>query len=703
MGVYSYLNQLFRQVGDTFDPRFDPRVKEQERLQQLTVGVDPRQMDRPQISIADLEGMPFVTSMSDRTAAGGMLTNIKGRDLNTPVNLRGGQDYMFDNNPGQVWASAKVPSNQMLTAAQELKRDTGQNPVYLPWRMAPSGGDFAAMTGEAMLNFASSNMSKADKRALNKAIKEYKSVGSMVKGRRVGAGLQIQGWKGVDDPSAVEVWRNTPDSLRKELMDKVLDVQFRNRGGLSIGEARLAVSDPAQLNAQDGGVQNVGRIFADADRTIDASTHPSYPYAVPGEGVGVLKEDVNVFQLLPDIVSQRGIPDPLNPRATDIRAMQMGAKTGIITADVLRNILGGGVVAAVGAGLMTPQEAEAAGLSALLRMGYPESTAKKILSGELPMDPASRTQRAKEQGYREVFHAGSSDLASADAIDPDAGMFDRAGSGTFMTNNPVLGNTYIPPNMEEGGAMYKLMMRDADYPVVIGNGRNWDEIDGYLDAPGVPELERISGSTNEIARELRGRGFPGVTFQDITDIGPNYKAASSAADMLAGRDRDMRRALLAEMDDAEIYSAFDPSTVRSPLAAFDPDQRNSSNLMAGLGAAGVGAGLLASGEAEAAPQYGASIQPVEPTLRGSLFDTVYNGAIELGLSKSTAQKLGRLVSGESEAGIGASDIVPFAGGALALDDFRADPGVGTAVGAAATAIPFMGPAVRRAAGLLESR
>ena len=654
MGVYSYLNQLFRQVGDTFDPRFDPRVKEQERLQQLTVGVDPRQMDRPQISIADLEGMPFVTSMSDRTAAGGMLTNIKGRDLNTPVNLRGGQDYMFDNNPGQVWASAKVPSNQMLTAAQELKRDTGQNPVYLPWRMAPSGGDFAAMTGEAMLNFASSNMSKADKRALNKAIKEYKSVGSMVKGRRVGAGLQIQGWKGVDDPSAVEVWRNTPDSLRKELMDKVLDVQFRNRGGLSIGEARLAVSDPAQLNAQDGGVQNVGRIFADADRTIDASTHPSYPYAVPGEGVGVLKEDVNVFQLLPDIVSQRGIPDPLNPRATDIRAMQMGAKTGIITADVLRNILGGGVVAAVGAGLMTPQEAEAAGLSALLRMGYPESTAKKILSGELPMDTASRMQRASEQGFdtdQVQYHGTSSDFSE---FTPST--VGNLGAGIYTTpdaNNASSRAALIKfrkdLNPNAGPNVLPLLTRSENPLEVTGNPLRVD------------------------TEHVRDQGFDSIVRRD-----------SATGDVVETNN-------------------FNPQNVRSVNAAFDPDQRNSSNIMAGLGAAGVGAGLLASGEAEAAPQYGASIQPVEPTLRGSLFDTVYNGAIELGLSKSTAQKLGRLVSGESEAGIGASDIVPFAGGALALDDFRADPGVGTAVGAAATAIPFMGPAVRRAAGLLEAR
>ncbi len=231
----------------------------------------------------------------------------------------------------------------------------------------------------------------------------------------------------------------------------------------------------------------------------------------------------------------------------------------------------------------------------LLEIGYPEPTAAKIALGDLPMDEASRMERAREQGYRqEAFHAGSPELASAEAIDPDAGRFERAYSGSFMTNTPVLGNTYVPPDIEKGGAMYRFLMRDEEYPVVLGGGRNWNEIDGYLDVPGQPDLERISGSTNEIARELRARGFPGVTFQDITDIGPNYKAASSAAEMMAGRDRELRRALLSDMSDAEIYSVFDPSTVRLPQAAFDPDQRGSANLLASPAAAGIGAAYLAS-------------------------------------------------------------------------------------------------------------
>jgi len=339
-GIVKGAAKQARRIGEQFDPRFDPRKKEQERLQNLEVAVEPRQLDRPQVSIADFEGYPFVTSMSDRSAAGGLLTEVRGVPLSQPVDLRGGQDFMFDYNPGQVWASGKGQAADILSVAKEAGRD----PLFLPWRMAPTGGDFATMTGETMLSFARDSMNKKTKRSLDSKLKKI-----------------IPNWPGIDSPDAIDVFRAAPDRARKAAKN-MMDVEFRDRGGLSIGEARLAVTDPAQLDAQQGGVQNVGRILTDLE--MDFSTHPTYPMAVPGEGVGVLKEDINVFELLPDIVETRGIPDPLRPRDTDLRSMQMGAKSGVITSDVLRKILGGGAGAALGIETLLQEEAQAGPLKA---------------------------------------------------------------------------------------------------------------------------------------------------------------------------------------------------------------------------------------------------------------------------------------------------------------------------------------------------
>lgn len=302
-----------------FDPRFDPRKLEQARLASLRTVVDPTgNINVPKVSIVDYEGRPFVTSMSDRTAAGGNLIKINDVLLNRPVGLLGGQDYMF-RNPGQVWASGDNPVNQIMEHALKVKEITKQNPLYIPWRMAPTGGDFAAMTGESMLNYANAAMSKSGKKALDKDVKKF-----------------IPDWKGVDSPESILQFREQSDATRKAIKNS-LDVNFRNEGGLSIGEARLSVADPRQLLAKESGIMNVGEIYAGSP-IIQASGHPSYPRGVPGQGLGMLSDNLTIFELLPNVVKARNIKDPKNPSAADIRSMQMHPYSGIITSDLLKKL-----------------------------------------------------------------------------------------------------------------------------------------------------------------------------------------------------------------------------------------------------------------------------------------------------------------------------------------------------------------------------
>jgi hypothetical protein len=306
---------LFREGA--FDPRFDPRKLEQERLRALTTVVEPTsQVNIPIVSLAQFEGRPFITSMSDRTAAGGNLTKINDVQLSRPIGLLGGQDFMF-NNPGQVWASAQGPVNQIMKNAQVIKEVTGQDPLYIPWRMAPSGGDFAAMTGETMLSYANSALSKKEKAKVDKEIKKF-----------------IPNWSGLAADESVNQFRSAPDKARKALKN-ALDTNFRNSGGLSIGEARLAVADPKQLSARDAGIMNIGEIYTGRP-VIQQSGHPSYPRGVPGQGLGRLREDRSIFELLPQAARERNIIDPRNPGQTDIRALQMKPYAGVIDAKLLK-------------------------------------------------------------------------------------------------------------------------------------------------------------------------------------------------------------------------------------------------------------------------------------------------------------------------------------------------------------------------------
>jgi hypothetical protein len=223
------------------------------------------------------------------------------------------------NNPNQVWASAQSAVKPILENAQLLKEVTGQNPLYIPWRMAPSGGDFAHMTGESMLSYAEAAMGKTDKKALNAAIKDL-----------------IPSWKGVDSAESIAQYRNAPKVVRDSIM-QVMDRDFRNLGGLNYGQARLSVTDPRQINALEGGIQNIGEIFADKPM-IMKSGHPSYPRGVAGQGLGTLEKEHGIFELLPNVVKDRGIANPKNPSDPDLRAMQMKPYSGIITAKLLRDL-----------------------------------------------------------------------------------------------------------------------------------------------------------------------------------------------------------------------------------------------------------------------------------------------------------------------------------------------------------------------------
>jgi len=425
---------VIKTFGRAFDPRFDPRVKEQEKLRDTTFTIEERgTQDAPRVPLSDLEGRPFVTTMSDRTQAGGLLTGIGDVALDRPINLQGGQGFMFEN-PGMTWASAPGVVTQIMNKAVEA----GENPLYMPFRMAPTGGDFATMTGETMLSYASTNMSKAHKKELDKAVKDFVSVGTVKDGVRKNAGLKIKGWKGVDDPRSVEAFRSAPDPLRKELM-KMLDVNFRNKGGLSIGQARLAVTEPGQADALDARIQNIGEIFTGRD-IVTESGHPSYPAGVPGQGLGRTDQEVSIFELLPDArygEKQKPVQDPQRPTAREIRALTMKPYAGRITEDILRGLEARGVN--VNANPMVTAAAVAAGQEAegLLAQLPQKDTEAYNYSDVLPI------KRSKDPEEREGLLGGYSPAYTGIVEDMVEGLLKFSTQAKRGIYNPAAATEFL--------------------------------------------------------------------------------------------------------------------------------------------------------------------------------------------------------------------------------------------------------------------
>jgi len=70
----SALRESFRIGDEGFDPRFDSRAREQQRILDTELTYEGSPIVRPEVSIFDYEGKPFRITMADRTKAGSRLS-----------------------------------------------------------------------------------------------------------------------------------------------------------------------------------------------------------------------------------------------------------------------------------------------------------------------------------------------------------------------------------------------------------------------------------------------------------------------------------------------------------------------------------------------------------------------------------------------------------------------------------------------------
>lgn len=245
------------------------------------------------VSLGDYEGRPFIISMSDRSAAGDRITGIGDTDLNLPVDLQGGQDFMLSPTTGNlVWASEPSPASEILNLARQLHEATGEKPLYLPFRMGGEGSDFATMTGETMMSYADAALGKRDKADMDRLIQQY-----------------IPDFAGISEPKGYQQFANLTGGKRKDLQELLGKTFGEEGGGLTLPMTRAIIADPSQLNKPSFFLQNVGEIDPTAD-VVTSTGHRTYSRGVPGRGLGVLSEDINVAQLLPDISKTYQIGDP---------------------------------------------------------------------------------------------------------------------------------------------------------------------------------------------------------------------------------------------------------------------------------------------------------------------------------------------------------------------------------------------------------
>ena len=257
----------------------------------------------------------------------------------------------------------------------------------------------------------------------------------------------------------------------------------------------------------------------------------------------------------------------------------------------------------------------------LIEAGYPDTTALKIVTGELPMDNASRMVRATEQGKTDLaYHVSNHPMVKDgsggyELTDKGLMSFDpERGKSLWLATDPYTPQSYAKRGTDSDSASYPLLVdtrgmetasallpawRDrpdmAQHwstihdPVVIGpDGKEITEMYGSKQ---VPIYDNQTMDTDELAWHSQLRGADGVVINDVIDVGPNALTINESLrnvgiDPKAWMENRSR-------EGGTSIAVNDSSKVRSLLsAAFDPDQVNSDNILATNPAATSLAGLL---------------------------------------------------------------------------------------------------------------
>jgi len=272
------------------------RVGDPESVNTMRLDVEPGVELAPNrlLSAEDLEGRGFVSGMAD-TSRGDLSRVVSVNDQPVDMVRFGGQDYMRQPqnvDQGILWASDAGAVTGLTNAARAADALPGvsRSPLYIPYQMGGASTDFATMTSDIMVPIARQNMKKADKKALDKRIREGA-------GTKTGEFKPQPDWPGIDSPKTDE-WLASAGGNRKAIT-KAID-EYRDVAGINLSQARAAIVDPAQINPRVGNLRQAG--ILDLTKPAQPGMHPSYNTDLMGTYLGEFGEGASLLSDLNPLI-----------------------------------------------------------------------------------------------------------------------------------------------------------------------------------------------------------------------------------------------------------------------------------------------------------------------------------------------------------------------------------------------------------------
>jgi len=272
-----------------------------------------------QIGIGDLKGKTLMSIVGDPTGRH-VVTGVGGEDLPEPVASMAGFQYI--DVPGQGYAGASGATSSKLNEARNT-----ENPYYTSLMMGEQSGDFAMHTGEVFGQmFRNAPIAKKDIPKIDEFIRNLgmpvKVKQTMPDGTVKNVGKTIKAFTdfpSVADPDAMLNYiRNLPTGTHRAYFLKGLDKAGLQKMGVPrVGDARLAVADPAQIG-MDWGTTGYRGFVPDLEKgALPTTRENSTTYDTGVDKVG---------QSQSFIEEGRGIP--ANLLYSDLSAQRREAGTG---------------------------------------------------------------------------------------------------------------------------------------------------------------------------------------------------------------------------------------------------------------------------------------------------------------------------------------------------------------------------------------
>lgn len=241
------------------------------------------------------------------------------------------------------------------------------------------------------------------------------------------------------------------------------------------------------------------------------------------------------------------------------------------------------------------------------------NAAKPVSEGGLGLRPDNTPEeRAAAMGFEDGWYHGT----GADIREMNTeGVGKTAGSGAFVTDSPLMAETYVPGQGQLGNIM-PLMVNRSNMMDVNAKGKRWSDLRTNDLAHNRKSLVKMFPkdlnyndfvTTDNIAALAPTAGFDGVVIRNVIDNGPNshvfrakeylrdkygipitedynLNTGKSYWDGVTGEQfAEARKAVeKAYNKKSNIISIQKPQNIRSRFAAFDPMRRNSSDLLAGI-------------------------------------------------------------------------------------------------------------------------